>query len=570
MKIVFIALHSKYVHNSLALPCLAAACRDIDGVDSVIREFTINEDPGDVAASISEEGADLLAFSCYIWNTLQILDLAEVMKRARPELIIILGGPEVSYDAPHVLEKNTAVDCIIKGEGESVLRNVIEALQNDRTMESIPGTATRSAAGIVDNRPAIPMPDLDTIPSPFAAGLADLSKPCVYYESSRGCPFSCAFCLSSLDRQVRSFSMDRIRSDLCHLMAGSVKTVKFVDRTFNFNAKRANEIWRFILENNKGSKFHFEIAADLLTDENIDLLKEVPPGVFRFEIGVQSIVEETLERVGRNSDMARLFANVKRLMMETSIHLHLDLVAGLPEENFDGFERSLQRIFELRPPHIQVEPLKILKGSPMETIAGEEGYLYSSRPPYRIETTPWLSRDEIEVIERIGYLLERIYNSGRFEATVKVLEKEGPLSIFFSGMARWWIDNSLATLSLEELFEAVWTFGRSLLPGGAHPDLADALTFDRLKADFPNLKKLPSYFNNDDGAGFGYNRSANRAARQKLAIPEDHKLRIFGWHFMHDYPVEGGLYARDLLFAYSAPFGARQRVKIVSVSALDP
>ena len=295
MKIILTTLHAKYVHSSLALPCLATACAGVAGTTVLLREFTINEPPEQVLRRLAAEQAEVVAFSCYIWNIERTLRLADDLKLLQPHIFIILGGPEASYGAFELLERNPAVDCIIRGEGEQTLRECLEALSSSNTpghfariADGIPGLVYRAGNDLAATADRLPLPDLDMIPSPFAAGLADVGKPLVYYETSRGCPFSCAFCMSSLEKGVRSFSQPRIEEDLLLLMERGVQTVKLVDRTFNFDPDRANRIWQFILRNNRSTHFHFEIAADLLTENNLRLLEQVPAGLFRFEIGVQS------------------------------------------------------------------------------------------------------------------------------------------------------------------------------------------------------------------------------------------------------------------------------------------
>ncbi len=344
MKILLATLHAKYVHNSLALPCLAVACKGMDGVETVIREFTVNEQADRVLRALVAEEADVAAFSCYIWNIGETLKLASDLKQVRPGTFIILGGPEASFGVFELMTQYPAIDCVIRGEGEETFRELMALLlRTDGGRDALQGVSAgiifRAGEEIIATPERAPIADLDDIPSPFSAGLVELNKPLVYYESSRGCPFSCAFCMSSLERGVRSFSMERIRKDLGLLLAQGAQTVKFVDRTFNYDAGRANAIWEFILAENRASRFHFEIAADLLTEENFRVLRRVPPGMFRFEIGVQSGDERTLARVGRRSELERLFANVRRLREETAVIVHLDLVAGLPGEDYPGIPR---------------------------------------------------------------------------------------------------------------------------------------------------------------------------------------------------------------------------------------
>jgi len=429
MKILLTTLHAKYSHASLALPCLAVRCRTIPGVDVVIREWTANESREHVLRRIMAEGADLVAFSCYIWNIEKTLRIAADIKQIAGDTLICLGGPEASFGVFELMHANPAVDFVVKGEGEAVFQRLVEALADGGTWDDIENLFFRDGDDIGSGPLTREHLLLDTIPSPFAAGLVDLHKPLIYYETSRGCPFNCAFCLSSVEGAVRSFSMGRIESDLLFLMRQEVGYVKLVDRTFNYDAQRANRIWAFILEHNRGSHFHFEISADLLTAENLALLSRVPEHTFRFEIGIQSTSEETLQQVGRTGSLDRIFDNVRRLRAETRVELHLDLVAGLPAEDYAGFLDSLRQVAELAPHEIQIEPLKVLKGSPMREIARSREYRFSDFPPYTILATPWLSFQDIGRIETIGRLLDLFHNHGGFAAAlVAVLPPRSPSS----------------------------------------------------------------------------------------------------------------------------------------------
>jgi radical SAM superfamily enzyme YgiQ (UPF0313 family) len=614
MKILLATLHAKYVHNSLALPCLAAACAGMEGVETVIREFTVNEPPEDVLRRIVAEEAELAAFSCYIWNIGQTLSLIADLKKVRPETFIVLGGPEVSYGAFELLEQNRAVDCIVRGEGEQTFRELADALQrgsaarpqNDaagRLLHEIDGLACRDGDDIVATPERAPLRDLDTVPSPFAHGLADLSKPLVYSETSRGCPFACAFCMSSLEQGVRSFSGERIRNDLRILMENGVPTVKLVDRTFNYDPRRADGIWESILAANHESCFHFEIAADLLDDANFRVLEKVPPGMFRFEIGVQSGKEETLARVGRHSDRERLYANVRRLVAETGVTVHLDLVAGLPYEDYAGFLGSLQQVLDLlslNNPYIlvsqdskeeakqaygtvrrgasdeadagrrkkmdcfvQVEVLKVLKGSPMRKIAAEEGYIFSDTPPYRILRTPWLSFEEIERIGTIARLLDLYVNSGRFAASLAALARTAPLATLFHRLALFREERGPGGgTSLDGLFEELWSFGET---SGAEDDremLREALCYDYCRVDYPTAGKLPRFFRESGGrwgAGPGQSELASR-----LGIGKECRLRTFSLMLArHPRQPVAAAPAQELLFVYITRPGQRLEVRVL-------
>lgn len=584
MKLLLSTLHAKYAHASLALPSLTAACADLPDTEFAIRECTVNEPADGVLRRLVAEEADLVAFSCYIWNIEATLKLAADLKQLRPATVIVLGGPEASHGVFELMERNPAVDLVIRGEGEGSFREILQALTDRPSLEEaavslgeVEGITFRTNGEIVANPERAPVADLDTLPSPFAAGLVDLAKPLVYYETSRGCPFSCAFCMSSLEKGVRSYSPPRIEADLDILLAARVRTVKLVDRTFNYDAGRANRIWEYILNHDRESAFHFEIAADLLTDENIQLLQRVPAGRFRFEIGVQAEGKETLDRVGRKSDLTRLFANVRRLVTETRVTVHLDLVAGLPHEDYDGFLRSLQQVFDLLSAnagrrettdcHIQVEPLKVLKGSPMRAIAREEGYRFSATPPYKILTTPWLSYGEIGRIETVARLLDLIYNSGRFATALAAWERTTPASRIFDAMADLWEREDIPlTLSQHDLFAAFWRCAAELAPREVREEIRDALCYDLCRTDYPGGREL-AFFSKEDG---GKRRPDERDRALELARQRGNdaagRVRWASRRFSRDYRTtpwrEGEI---ELLFVYVSAPGRGLAVEIADI-----
>jgi anaerobic magnesium-protoporphyrin IX monomethyl ester cyclase len=373
---------------------------------------------------------------------------------------------------------------------------------------------------------------LDSIPSPFEAGLVDLNKPLTYYETSRGCPFSCAFCLSSVEGQVRSFSMERIRRDLLLLMQRKVPQIKLVDRTFNYDARRADEIWRFILEHNQNSHFHFEIAADLLNDASIDILKQVPVDTFRFEIGVQSASADTLRQVNRTADLGRIFYVIRRLRAETRIELHLDLVAGLPGEDYAAFLFSLQAVADLLPHQIQVEPLKVLKGSPMREIAAREDYHFSESPPYTILRNPWLSYDDIGRIESIGRLLDLYYNHGGFETALDLLTRRTPLSALLGRMADNAVGQALSGLSSLRLYGLFFRLASPCCDAADSGLFADALFFDFCSSEMPRQGKLPLFIAERRQA---CNWPGGRELSTGIDLPTGSRVKAFRFTFKRDY-----------------------------------
>jgi anaerobic magnesium-protoporphyrin IX monomethyl ester cyclase len=568
MKILLTTLHAKYSHASLALPCLAAYCRNIPGVSVVIREWTTNEPREQLLRHIMSEQADMVAFSCYIWNIEKTLRIASDIKKIVPDTRIALGGPEVSFNIFELMHDNPAIDFVIKGEGERIFQLLATTLIKhgcsnllERSLAEIGNLYYRDGDDITSGPLSKHFVDLDSIPSPFGAGLVDLKKPLVYYETSRGCPFSCAFCLSSAEGHVRSFGMERIKSDLGLLMRHNIANIKLVDRTFNFDAQRANDIWEFILEHNRGSHFHFEIAADLLTEDNLNMLKSVPPNMFRFEIGVQSASETTLLRVGRKSNLGRIFDTVRRLKSETGIELHLDLIAGLPGEDFTGFLASLRAVADLDPHMIQIEPLKVLKGSAMREIASRDGYHFSGFPPYTILRNPWLKYADISRIETIGRLLDLFYNHGSISAALRLLRRTIDTASLFDRMARQAGNDNLSGLSTRRAYELFARLAGPLVDDATRRLLNDALFFDYCRQEMPLMGKLPSF------AAERQDKCAWPGPRElpaRLGLPPDSRVKAFRYAFIKDYRREEGKNGEvSITFVYVSGAGRGLQVMVL-------
>ncbi|GAB4551496.1 MAG: hypothetical protein Tsb0017_01350 [Geothermobacteraceae bacterium] len=438
MRILLVTLHSRYVHASLALPYLAAVCHDLP-VEVARLEFTLQEPKESLLAQILEHKPDLVAFSTYQWNRHATLELVDALHAARPEVRLVLGGPEVSFDGPELFRRHPGLYALVRGEGEGPFRALVEALLSAREPVDIPRLCVRSKDGIPQEGPeGLPLDDLDAIPSPFALGLVDTARGQIYLETSRGCPYDCAFCMSALDSRVRSFSMARIERDLAWLMEGEVPLVKLVDRTFNYDAARARHIWQFILEHNRASRFHFEIGAHLLTDACLELLARVPEGMFQFEIGVQSTLPATLSAVGRRASLDKLEQNVRALVRAGNIHLHLDLIFGLPGEDYHHFLASIDRVLALNPDHLQVEPVKLLPGAPLRRQAGQLGIRFDPNPPYTVLATPDLDFDRLEQLRAVSRLLDLTWNSRRFVHLYRQLAALGhAVSSILDSLASW-------------------------------------------------------------------------------------------------------------------------------------
>lgn len=499
MRTLLATLHSKYIHASLALPYLAAYCGTGCG-EILLREFTVHEPREQVLAMLLAEKPDVIGFSTYLWNRRETLEVVDALHAVCPEIRIVLGGPEISFEGPQIFAVHPGLDALIRGEGEIPLRGLLAAWRQDTEPYGVPRLAWRSAAGVQQGPDDPPLDDLDAIPSPFAAGLVDVSRGLVYYETSRGCPYTCAFCMSSLDEGVRSFSMTRIRADLEWLMAQEVPTIKLVDRTFNYSAKRAREIFYHILQHNRSSRFHFEIGAHLLDEATLVLLEQVPRDLFQFEIGVQSTLPQTLAGISRHASMERLEHNVQRLRRAGNIHLHLDLIAGLPGETYEQFLVSLERVAALRPHHLQVEAVKLLPGSPLRSQAAERGLRFDPHPPYRVLATPQIDFAQLEKLRGMSRLLDLTYNSGRLGRFLEELQHiYGDFSKMLEHLDTFWRTEDLFRLPLSQhsLFELLHRFSENTFHNPQKIRLRERLARDYAHAERVSATNAPVFFDRD-------------------------------------------------------------------------
>lgn len=430
MKLLLVAVNAKYIHSNLAVYSLKAYVEkylpDMEKESALLTlsEYTINQSEEDILAGIFREQADIVAFSCYIWNIDIILRITAELRKVSPKLKIWLGGPEVSYDALQCLEKHPQLDGIMLGEGEQTFLELTRHyVYGTGTMGEIAGVAYRDAESnrLLMTKERQPLA-LDDIPFPYEEGTGFENK-IIYYESSRGCPFSCSYCLSSIDRRVRLRSTELVKRELQVLLDRRVPQVKFVDRTFNCNRQHAMELWQFIKEKDNGvTNFHFEISADLLEEEEIAFLASLRPGQVQFEIGVQSTNPRTVEAICRRMDIGKVRRNVALIKKGGNIHQHLDLIAGLPLEDYASFEQSFKEVYEMKPDQLQLGFLKVLKGSPMELSAKEYGIIYRDTAPYEVLTTDRLTFAEILELKGICEMVEVYYNSGQFGNSVAYLE----------------------------------------------------------------------------------------------------------------------------------------------------
>lgn len=410
MKILLTTLNAKYVQSNLAIRYLRSSVQDLP-LNISLREYNINQRSEYILAEIYRSKADLIAFSCYIWNITPTLEICQILKEVAPEIKLVLGGPEVSFQTENFLNQHPYVDYIVRGEGEETFRQLLLALSERKKLIELPGLTSWSDGEVVSG-PERPLTrELDQIPSPFLAHLDEYTNKLVYYESSRGCPFSCQYCLSSTIKGVRTFSLERIKRDLGRLILAEVNKVKFVDRTFNYDPERALEIMRFLIKEQRKTKFHFEITAHLVTDEILKFLRDVPEGLFQFEIGIQSTNGLTLKEINRRDDFQRVREVVQTLRDWKNIHLHLDLICGLPKEDYRSFQRSFNDVFSLKPDKLQLGFLKLLKGSGIREQAKDYGYRYLAKPPYEVLQNDYLSFQQILELKQVEDLLEKYYNS---------------------------------------------------------------------------------------------------------------------------------------------------------------
>lgn len=440
MKSLLIAVNAKYIHTNPAVRSLQK-CAQQRGFSCEIAEFTINQRPGDLLAGIYRLRPDVAAFSCYIWNIEHILPLCRELKKVLPNLKIWLGGPEVSYHAEELLQE-PALDGILRGEGEETFPHLLQSLRDHRPLSDIEGIAFRDGDRIVDNGMS---PPFDLAGMPFCYDDLDaLENRILYFETSRGCPFSCSYCLSS-EKGVRLMPTDLALEYLDRFLFKKVRQVKFVDRTFNCNPKHADAILSHLLDHDNGvTNFHFEISADILQDSTLELIRQAREGQFQFEVGVQSTNPETVRAIRRSCDNGRLFEKVRLLQKKRNAHVHLDLIAGLPFEDYRSFGRSYDKVFSLGPDMLQLGFLKVLKGSPMEADSKTYHILCQGRAPYEVLSTPWLSFDDILRLKHIDVLNDSYLNSGRFSCSLPfVLERFPSPFGFFEALSGFYEVNSL-------------------------------------------------------------------------------------------------------------------------------
>ena len=424
MNIVLTAINAKYIHSNLAVYSLRAYAKKYKE-EIGIAEYTINQQMDDILMDLYKKKPDVLCFSCYIWNLNYVEELIREIAKIFPGLPIWVGGPEVSYDVQDVLQRLPEVTSVMFGEGEKTFLEVMDYYHESGVkLSEIKGIAYRGFDGEIVQNDWREVMDLSEVPFVYH-DMEDFKHKIIYYESSRGCPFSCSYCLSSVDKCLRFRDVELVKKELQFFIDEEVPQVKFVDMTFNCNHKHALAIWEYIKEHDKGiTNFHFEVAADLLNEEELNLIASMRPGLIQLEIGVQSTNEETIREIKRTMRFEEVSRIVKRINAGGNVHQHLDLIAGLPYEGMESFQKSFDDVYRLHPEQLQLGFLKVLKGSYMESQKEKYGLVYKSRPPYEVLYTNWLSYDEMMQLKCVEEMVEVYYNSGQFSYTLQKLEEE--------------------------------------------------------------------------------------------------------------------------------------------------
>lgn len=438
MRVLLLALNAKFIHTSLALRYIKSYCQEYENQMHIL-ETSINNNENEIIKAIYKEQPDVIGISCYIWNMSYIKLLIPTLKKILPNVTIILGGPEVSYEGESLLQI-PEIDIIMEGEGEETWKEYLDyRIHGKGELSDINGLVYRNEEGIIHRNAARQPLDLNKLPFVYDT-LDGLSHKILYYEASRGCPFNCQYCLSSIEQGVRFVPIEKVKKHMAYFLDKKVKQVKFVDRTFNARRQYAMAIWQYIIENDNGyTNFHFEIAAELIHDEMFELLAHARPGLIQFEIGVQSTNPNVLKIIKRPMPFEDIKKVVERIDALGNIHQHLDLIAGLPEEDYASFRNSFNDVMSLRPEQFQLGFLKLLKGSGLREKADQYGLIYKSEPPYEILYTSYISYEEILRLHGIDDLVDRYYNNGRFKYALEYLFKcyEYPFD-FFEAFSIFW------------------------------------------------------------------------------------------------------------------------------------
>lgn len=498
MKVLLAAINAKYIHSNLAVYSLKSYASRYEK-DVEIAEYTINQNVDDILVDIFRKAPDILCFSCYLWNIIYVGQLLAEIKKVLPDLHIWLGGPEVSYNPSQVMGHFPQIDGIMCGEGEETFLELLDYYDGRiHNLENVKGIAFRmwetleNASEIAENPPRQAM-DLSKVPFVYK-DIGKFKNRIIYYESSRGCPFSCSYCLSSIDKCLRFRDLELVKKELQIFIDEEVPQVKFVDRTFNCRHEHAMEIWSYLAAHDRGkTNFHFEVAADLLNEEELELIETMRPGLIQLEIGVQSTNPKTIMEIRRTMKFDKVCQVVKRIHLKGNIHQHLDLIAGLPYENYESFRNSFNDVYSLHPEQLQLGFLKVLKGSYMEKKAEDYGLQYQERPPFEVLSTKWLPYSDIIRLKGVEEMVEVYYNSGQFTNTLCELEKRtSDVFSIYEKLSRYYEENNFHMVNHSRItrYEILYDF--ILKWDGTYREIyKNALIVDLYLRD--NVKNRPNF-----------------------------------------------------------------------------
>lgn len=496
MKLALIGINAKYIHSNLALLNLRSYAKEFqDKIE--IAEYTINYSIERIVEEIYKLKADILCFSCYIWNIKEVEEIISELDKILPQHEIWLGGPEVSFFAQKYLNEHRTIKGIMCGEGELIFHHLCKHyIENSISLKEIPGIVYRDQEKIMENTHEMIL-NMDDIPFGYDEYLdfdARFAHKIIYYESSRGCPFRCSYCLSSIDKKLRYKSLEKVFRELSFFIGHQVQQVKFVDRTFNCDKERSIAIWEFLKEKDNGiTNFHFEIAGDILSDEEVELLKTLRPGLVQLEIGVQTTNIHTLREIRRKAEFEHIRHRVEQIQKAGNIHQHLDLIAGLPYEDIESFHQSFNDVFAIRPEQLQLGFLKVLKGSYMHECTDEYDLSYSDYPPYEVRKTKWLSYEDILCLKHVEEMVEVYYNSHQFDTALTLILTKGEDAFsLFHWMGSYYDEKELFLKSHNRMARYEIFYEMAVSWGWKQMDqLKEALLYDLYLRE--DIKSRPSF-----------------------------------------------------------------------------
>ncbi|MDU5109384.1 MAG: B12-binding domain-containing radical SAM protein [Clostridium sp.] len=530
MKILLTAINSKFVHSNLAVRYLKAFTKDMD-YDCNIREFSINDREEKILEEIIKESPDVVAFSTYIWNIEMIKRLSNLIKLVDENIEILYGGPEVSYDSQNILRELNG-DYIIEGEGEKTYREFVEYKLQERSLEDIRGLYYKKDNNIFFNGKR-PLMNMNEVVFPYEED-ENLDNKIVYYESSRGCPFNCSYCLSSTIHGVRFLDIERVKKELSYFIKKEVRLVKFVDRTFNCNHKFTMAIWEFLINQDTKTQFHFEISADLLKDAELELLRKAPKDRFQFEVGVQTTNDEVLNRINRFVNFSDIKEKVDELLKLRNIKQHLDLIAGLPGEDYNSFKRSFNDVYSINPEEIQLGFLKLLRGASIREEAVAYGMKFSPYPPYEILKTKDLSYEELLKLKKVEEMVDKYYNSQKFNNIINYLVKqfENPFDFYYE-LGKYFDKKGYFNRNIgnSEYYKVFLDFNMEILKGDKDI-LNELLRFDYL--NFNKKRGIPDFIG----------RSIKRDEEEEIKDMLRHKYS-FKEYYLESFDIDIQTFLKD-------------------------